>query len=138
MQNENLNVIRQIVEEGFGNADIYVIDQLMSDSLIEHQFGMMGGKEGVKKAILSLSKAFSKHQYKLQHSAAKDDLVWVHYHSTGEHTGPFMGQRPTGKNFAIDVIDIARIENGKLVEHWGVPDRFALLTQLGFFQQTNK
>lgn len=58
MQNENLNVIRQIVEEGFGNADIYVIDQLMSDSLIEHQFGMMGGKEGVKKAILSLSKAF--------------------------------------------------------------------------------
>ena len=59
MQNENLIVAKQIVEQGFGNADLYVIDQLMSDSLTEHQFGIKGGKEGVKKAILSLSKAFS-------------------------------------------------------------------------------
>lgn len=29
-----------------------------------------------------------------------------------------------------DVIDIGRFENGKLVEHWGVPDRFSLLEQL--------
>jgi len=29
------------------------------------------------------------------------------------------------------VIDICRFENGKLVEHWGVPDRFAALHQVG-------
>jgi hypothetical protein len=33
----------------------------------------------------------------------------------------------------IDVIDIARFVNGQMVEHWGVPDRFALLLQLGLF-----
>jgi predicted ester cyclase len=48
-----------------------------------------------------------------------------------------MGHEPTGKKFSIDVIDIGRIENGKLVEHWGVPDRFALLMQLEFRQPTN-
>lgn len=41
------------------------------------------------------------------------------------------------KKFSIDVIDIARIENGKIIEHWGIPDRFALLMQLGFLQPTN-
>ena len=32
---------------------------------------------------------------------------------------------------AIDVIDIARFEDGKMVEHWGVPDRLGGMMQLG-------
>jgi predicted ester cyclase len=43
-----------------------------------------------------------------------------------------MGYEPTGKEVAIDVMDIARIENDQLVEHLGIPERFALLMQLGF------
>jgi predicted ester cyclase len=39
----------------------------------------------------------------------------------------------TGRTIDIDVIDIARFVNGMMVEHWGVPDRFALLLQLGLF-----
>jgi predicted ester cyclase len=31
----------------------------------------------------------------------------------------------------MTVIDICRFVDGRLVEHWGVPDRFALLHQLG-------
>lgn len=33
----------------------------------------------------------------------------------------------------LDVIDIARFENGKMVEHWGVPVRLACLLQLAHF-----
>jgi predicted ester cyclase len=51
--------------------------------------------------------------------------------SRGTHRGPFMGLAPTGKTFAITVIDVCRFENGKIVEHWGVPDRLALMQQLG-------
>jgi predicted SnoaL-like aldol condensation-catalyzing enzyme len=137
MEHQKLDVLRQIVEHGFGNADLYVIDQLVADDYIEHQFNMREGKEGLKKAILSLSNAFSNHEYELLNSTVTGDIVWTHYGSNGEHTGRFMGQEPTNKKFTIDVIDIARIENGKLVEHWGVPDRFALLMQLGFLQPTN-
>jgi predicted SnoaL-like aldol condensation-catalyzing enzyme len=138
MHNEKLNILKQVVEEGFGNADLYVIDRLMSDDYIEHQFGMPGGKEGLKKAILSLDRAFSNRQYKLINYCVKDDIAWVHYKSSGVHTGSFMGQEPRGKTFHIDVMDVARIENGKIVEHWGVPDRFALLMQLEFLLPTNK
>jgi predicted ester cyclase len=45
-----------------------------------------------------------------------------------------MGREPTGKSVIIDVMDIARIENDQIVEHWGIPDRFSLLMQLGFFE----
>ena len=134
MENEKLSVLKQVVEEGFGNADLYIIDQMISDNCNEHQFGMNGGKEGLKKAILSLATAFSNRNYELVHYSQTDDLVWTHYRATGTHTGSFMGQEATGKDFAIDVIDVARIEHGQITEHWGVPDRFALLAQLGFLQ----
>jgi predicted ester cyclase len=31
----------------------------------------------------------------------------------------------------ITVVDIARVVDGRIIEHWGVPDRFALLAQAG-------
>jgi predicted ester cyclase len=29
------------------------------------------------------------------------------------------------------VLDVARVVDGRIVEHWGVPDRFAMLAQTG-------
>lgn len=134
MDNNNVNLLRQVVEEGFGNADLYVVDQIMSDHLVEHQFGLHGGKEGLKKAILSLAEAFSDRNYELVHHAVDGNMVWVHYRFSAEHTGPFMEHSPTHKKITIDVMDIAKIEEGKITEHWGVPDRFALMMQLGFLE----
>ena len=138
MSQAKLNVIRRVVEDGFGKADLNVIDQLIHDNWIEHQFNMKGHKEGLKTAIRTLEKAFSNRVYDLINHAVNGDIVWVHYRFSGLHTGSFMGREPTGKQFTIDVIDIARIENGQVIEHWGVPDRFALLFQIGLLQPTAK
>jgi predicted ester cyclase len=131
MEKSNLTVLRNIVELAFGNCDLSVIDELMDDNCIEHQFGMSGGKEGLKNSILSLHSAFPDMQYQLQHACEADGLVWVHYQATGTNTGSFMHNPPSGKKFKIDVIDIARVINGRITEHWGMPDRFALMKQLG-------
>ncbi|HEX7927695.1 MAG TPA: ester cyclase, partial [bacterium] len=37
---------------------------------------------------------------------------------TATHTQPFQGIAPTGKRFVLRTIDIWRVENGKLAEHW--------------------
>ena len=133
MESKKLNVLRQIVEQGFGNADLNVIDRLITDNWIEHQVNLKGGKEVLKKAIRGIERAFSERKYTLANHSVNGDLVWVHYRFSARHTGLFMGYEPTGKEIMIDVMDIARIENDQLVEHWGIPDRFALVTQLGLF-----
>jgi hypothetical protein len=46
-----------------------------------------------------------------------------------------MGQAPTGRTMTIDVIDICCFKDGMLVEHWGVPDRFSPLQQLGLLPE---
>ncbi|WP_128919163.1 MULTISPECIES: ester cyclase [Bradyrhizobium] len=41
----------------------------------------------------------------------------------------------SGKPVCIHVIDICRFDNGKLVEHWGVPDRLHYCTKSEHFRR---
>ena len=47
----------------------------------------------------------------------------------------YIYQPPNGKTFEVAVFDELRFEDGKIVEHWGSPDRFALLAQLELLPQ---
>ena len=47
------------------------------------------------------------------------------------HLGDFIGIAPTGKAVSIEVIDILRLVDGKIIEHWNTVDLFGLLHQLG-------
>ena len=46
------------------------------------------------------------------------------------HTQPMQGIAPTGRRFTLRTIDIWRVENGKLAEHWDVVDYAGLVKQL--------
>lgn len=131
MENKHLSIIQIIMEEGFGKSNLKVIDQYVSDSFKEHQFGGKNGKEGLKTIIRQLNAAFSDLQYVLQQSIWQGDTVWTHYRATGFQTGNFMNLPASGNQISIDVMDIFRFENDLLVEHWGIPDRFAVMMQLG-------
>ena len=49
----------------------------------------------------------------------------------GTHRAGFLGVPATGNTVAIDVMDVLRVEDGKLVEHWNVVDVAGLMRQLG-------
>jgi predicted SnoaL-like aldol condensation-catalyzing enzyme len=49
---------------------------------------------------------------------------------SGTHRGTFLGIAPTGKQVTIRTIDIWRVDDGKLAEHWDVIDLGALEKQL--------
>ena len=49
----------------------------------------------------------------------------------GTHLGPFAGKAPKGRVVAIRVIDLVRITDGKIREHWNVVDVAGLMAALG-------
>lgn len=51
---------------------------------------------------------------------------WVanRYRITGTHTGDFFGRPPTGERFEIAGMDMVRVVDGRLVEHWIVAEPF--------------
>ena len=129
-----VRVVERMLHEGFatGNADI--VDELCSPDLVEHQFGLSGsGREAidkVKRGIIDVHRAMPDIRFTIGDWAEHGDTVWVRAEATATQTGPFIGP-PTGAPVRLTVIDVARVVDGKIVEHWGVPDRFAILAQTG-------
>lgn len=127
----NRELFRRVVEEGFSQGNLAVIDEIIAPHHEEHQAGMGPGPEGVKGAIAYLRSVFPDFTLTVEDTTTDDDTVWGRLRARGTQLGPHMGMPPTGRRIEIDVIDICRFEGGKMVEHWGVPDRFALMEQLG-------
>jgi predicted ester cyclase len=49
----------------------------------------------------------------------------------GTHRGEFQGMPPTGKEVAFSSIEINRVADGKVEEHWVELDLLGLMQQLG-------
>lgn len=49
----------------------------------------------------------------------------------GTHTGEFLGIAATGRTIEIETVDVLRVVNGKITEHWGVADLLKMMMQLG-------
>ena len=130
MTNEQL--FRIFIEEGFSKGDISVFDKYASTNFVEHQYGFIPpNAEGVKRAIQSLHNSFPDFCLTIEDLISEADKVWGRMTGRGTHKKQFGPIPPTNKEFEITVIDIMRFADGKLVEHWGVPDKLALMEQLG-------
>ena len=127
-------VVERMLHEGFAAGNPDIVDELCAPDLIEHQFGLSGvgptAIEKVKRGIQTVHAAFSDLRFTVADIAQNADTVWIRADVTGTHTGPFLGP-PTGKPVHFTVIDVATVRDGRIVEHWGVPDRFAILAQTG-------
>jgi predicted ester cyclase len=53
---------------------------------------------------------------------AEGDRVTARVVMRGTHRGEFQGIAPTGKRVEVRAIDMFRIREGKIVEHWGHAD----------------
>ena len=134
-------LVRRLIEEGFNEGDLDVVEALISPDLAEHQNygpGHAAGAEGVRAVIASLRRAFSDFHLAIEDVAADGDTVWLRMTGTGTNDGPFMGHPPTGRAMRADVMDVLRVEGERIVEHWGVPDRLGILFQLGLAQPTRR
>ena len=127
-------IVRRIIEEGFNEGNLETLGELTSPDLVEHQdFGPAhaAGAAGVKAVVTSLRRAFTDFHLAIDDLVVDGDTVWLRMTATGVNEGSFMGHPPTGRAFQIQVFDVIRLEDGLMVEHWGVPDRLAVLLQLG-------
>ncbi|HZG95670.1 MAG TPA: ester cyclase [Mycobacteriales bacterium] len=124
--------------EAFSTGDDSVVDELCSPDLVEHQFGMAGAGaaaiEHVKAAVRDLHRAVPDMSFTIEDSVEAGDKVWMRVRGRGTATGPFFGP-PSGRPVDVTVLDVARVVDGRIVEHWGVPDRFALLAQTGILDR---
>ena len=130
-QARNEAAFRRLIEQGFSRGDTAVIDELFAEDFVEHQSGIQPpGREGVKAAIASLHRAFPDLRVSVEDLTAVGDRVWARLLAQGTHQGDGFGQA-TGRTIHVDIMDVCRFQDGRIVEHWGVPDRLGQMQQLG-------
>ena len=133
MSEENKAVIARLYAElSKGNLD--AIDTALADNFIEHEElppGIPPGREGVTAFFGVIRSAFPDLNMTPDFFIAEGDLVTAFATATGTHRGEFQGIPPTGKSISIKLADYMRVQNGKIVEHWGVMDLAGLMQQLG-------
>ncbi|HXI96568.1 MAG TPA: ester cyclase [Candidatus Acidoferrum sp.] len=134
----NEAIYRRLIEEGFNQGNLAVVDELMAPDAREHQRGSRDGVEGAKGTINYLRSVFPDFKITIDEVVVSGDKVWARQKGGGTNLGSFAGHPPTGIKAFIDVIDIVRIEDGKIVEHWGVPDQLGMMLQLGHIPQPVK
>lgn len=121
---------RQVVEEAFNRQNFTVLSEHFHPGYKEHQFGIQPTIEGMQADIQSLHKSFPDFNLTIEDLVVDGDTLWARMTARGTNKGGFMGP-PNEKAFQVTVFDVVRFKENKIVDHWGVPDRFALLAQLG-------
>ena len=127
----NKALVMKLIQEGFNKGDLSIVDEVVAPNMKEYQRGNHNGTEGTKEVIQTLRSWFPDFNMQMQDMVAEGDAVWVRFSATGTNLGSVMHKPPTGKKMRVDVIDIVRIRDGKIVEHWGVPDQLGMMLQLG-------
>jgi len=69
-------------------------------------------------------------QARVEDRIVAGDKVVARMTLSATHTQPLLGIAPTGRRFTLRTIDIWRVENGKLAEHWDIVDYAGLQKQL--------
>jgi len=130
----NKAVFRRVIDEVFNQGKYEVLPELFEPDFIEHQFGLHATLAGVQGDVSFLRKSFPDLTLTIEEMVADGDRVWGRMTARGTNSVGFMGPA-NGKQFQIAVFDEVRIQDGKIVEHWGSPDRFAMMAQLGLLPQ---
>lgn len=105
----NKKVVIDFYEKGLNQKDYDAAAKYFGPKYIQHNPGAPDGPEGFKRLVTLLKEKFPNSHNEIKHVFADGDYVILHVHSVRE---------PGTRGRAI--VDIFRLENGKIVEHWDV------------------
>ena len=130
---EHKTLVHRAVD-AFNRSDWDAVELLFAPTFVDHdrsRAALPPGPKGVVRAWKASRDAFPDLQAAIEDLVADGDKVAVRGCMRGVHHGKFMGIPPTGKPITVALIDINRIEGGRLAERWAEVDGLGLMQQLG-------
>lgn len=134
---ENKALVRRFVDEVQSQGNVDAIYEFCSPEFVNHSAppGLPPDREGIKVVTAMFRGAFPDSYFTVEDMIAEGDKVTTRKTFHGTHDGEFMGIPPTGRPVSMGLIDIVRISEGRVVEHWSVGDNLGMMQQLGVIPQ---
>jgi predicted ester cyclase len=130
----NKAAVHRLVIEGINKGDMAALDAVHSPNFVDHSAppGTPGDLAGFKMFVQALRAAFPDIHYDIEAEIVDGDMVAHRLTAHGTMKGEFNGMPPTGKHASWQELHMGRLENGKVVEHWGVVDQMGMMAALGY------
>jgi predicted SnoaL-like aldol condensation-catalyzing enzyme len=127
----NKKVIGVFAESVFVKKNLASVDQFVRADYVQHNPLVNQGASGFKEFFSTWFDAVPDWQYSLGKIVAEGNEVWVYGTYAGTLRKDWLGITATGQKYAFEAVDIFRIQDGKLAEHWDVMNIYGLFKQLG-------
>jgi steroid delta-isomerase-like uncharacterized protein len=126
-------VVQRNTEEVQSRGNFDVFEELFTDDFVDHtpQPNTTPDKKGVRDLYHRLRGAFPDFHADIHWQTADGEMVTTYKTYHGTHLGMFLGVAPTGRKIYFETVDVMRVRNGKITDHWGVANLFSLMQQLG-------
>lgn len=124
-----------------GKGDFELFDKIFADNYVDHtpqKGGFAADKEGTKSLYKALRQAFPDFHAEIHWQICDGDMVTTYKTYYGTHEGTFLNVAPTHKKIEFIAVDVMRVQNGKITDHWGVGDLLSLYKQLDLIPILNK
>jgi steroid delta-isomerase-like uncharacterized protein len=131
-QQENIDAIQRL-GEAVNSGNLEALHEVFSPNAIDRDpaADQEPGPEGFIHFFTGFRAAFPDLSISVEQLVADDDNVAIAYTVTGTHQGDFLGIPATGRPIKARGVQIARFENGQIVERWGSSDQLGILQQIG-------
>jgi predicted ester cyclase len=114
------------------SRDVDALGEVAAVDYLDHAAfpGQAPGLVGLKQRITTLIQALNPF-WTIHDVVAEGDMVVLRWSHSGTHVGEFMGVPATGRRFVSRGIDMYRVRDGLMVEHWNVVDMYGFHQQVG-------
>ena len=108
----NKKLVLEFYDLTFNKRDLSSVDKYLDKNYIQHNPQVPTGREGFVKGVGAMLKQYPHWKTTFKRVIAEGDLVAVHCWAQPDSTNP--------KDRGLAIIDIFRVDNGKIMEHWDV------------------
>ena len=134
MNDSPSTVIERFIDEVVNSGNFATFDELVSEQIISNdptEPGSIIGREAYRAAIEATRAALADLRVRIEDCLVDDNKVVYRWTATARHEGELHGIPPSGTQVEFSGIDIARVEDGRVVEEWMSWDALGLLRQVG-------
>jgi predicted ester cyclase len=118
--------------------DLTAFAALFSDDLVNHQRSAAAPpppqgkspKQGIVAVFTARLAGIPDLKVEIESTVASGNIAAASFVYSGTHNGPLAGVAPTGRALRFTSCDIFRVQDGLIVEHWGMGDLAGVAAQL--------